>query len=202
MVHLLTFTKLTPRSNPMRYRTSGTDTDSTYGFLSVNAELRQTDLPVVIPGVDSCGLRSRRVQNRFLHYYWSSDTVTQVPTPKASLASPTVLSTHKHSRESAFMKLDIYNLTDRSLLCHWNFKSPQEHHILLPNQPTNVKTPNRTSIITLTAHQSISQRGQKDEIWLSTTSFSFGCRSSALWKVMELDESAPWMIYRSRVSRD
>ena len=42
------------------------------------------------------------------------------------------------------MKLDIYNLTDRSLLCQWDFHSPQEHHILLPNQPTNVKAPNRS----------------------------------------------------------
>ena len=98
------------------------------------------------------------------------------------------------------MKLDIYNLTDRSLLCHWNSKSPQEHHILLPNQPTNIQPPNRSSMMTLTAHQSVGQRGQKDEIWLSTTSFSFRRRRSALWTVMEVDESAPWTIYRCRVS--
>lgn len=98
------------------------------------------------------------------------------------------------------MKLDIYNLTDRSLLCQWNFKSPQEHHILLPSQPTSIKTPKRSSTMTLTAHQSMSQRGQKDEIWLSTTSFSFKRRSRASWVVMEVDESSPWTIYRSRVS--
>jgi len=98
------------------------------------------------------------------------------------------------------MKLDIYNLTDRSLLCQWDFHAPQEHHILLPNQPTNVKAPNRSSSMTLTAHQSMSQSGQKDEIWLSTTSFSFRRRKCALWTMMEVDESAPWTIYRCRVS--
>lgn len=98
------------------------------------------------------------------------------------------------------MKLEIYNLTDRSLLCHWNSKSPQEHHILLPNQPTNIQTPNRNSMMTLTAHQSMGQRGQKDEIWLSTASFSFRRRRNALWTVAKVDESAPWMIYRCRVS--
>lgn len=115
--------------------------------------------------------------------------------PEGSLSSPSfwvVLG-------SAAMKLDIHNLTDRSLLCHWDLKSP-EHHILLPNQPTNVKTPNCGSSMTLTAHQSMGQRGQKDEIWLSTTSFSFRRRSRALWAVMEVDESAPWVIYRCRVS--
>ena len=101
---------------------------------------------------------------------------------------------------STAMKLDIYNLTDRSLLCQWDFNSPQEHHILLPNQPTNVKAPNRSSSMTLTAHQSMGQSGQKDEIWLSTTSFSFRRRKGALWTMMEVDESAPWTIYRSRVS--
>ena len=101
---------------------------------------------------------------------------------------------------SATMKLDVYNLTDRSLLCHWGTKSPQEHHILLPNHPTNIKTLNRNSTMTLTAHQSMGQSGQKDEIWLSTTSFSFSRRSRALWAVMEVDESAPWTIYRCRVS--
>lgn len=124
--------------------------------------------------------------------------MTPVPTPQRFLASPAL---SPAVARSPFMKLDIYNLTDRSLLCHWNFKSPQEHHILLPNQPTNVKTPSRTSVMTLTAHQSISQGGQKDEIWLSTTSFSLECRSRVLWTVMELDESAPWIIYRARVSR-
>jgi hypothetical protein len=98
------------------------------------------------------------------------------------------------------MKLDVYNLTGRSLLCHWDFKSSQEHRILLPNQPTNIKTPSRSSRMTLTAHQSMGQRGQKDEIWLSTTSFSFRRRRRALWAVMEVDESAPWTIYRCRVS--
>lgn len=98
------------------------------------------------------------------------------------------------------MKLDIYNLTDRSLLCHWNSKFPQEHHILLPNQLTNVETPSRSSMVTLTAHQSMSQRGEKDEIWLSTTSFSFKRRMRALWMVIEADESAPWTIYRCKVS--
>lgn len=99
------------------------------------------------------------------------------------------------------MKLDIYNLTDRSLLCHWDLKSPQEHHILLPNQPTSLKTHNSNSTMTLTAHQSMGQSGQKDEIWLSTTSFSFRRRSRALWTVMEVDGSSPWAIYRCRVSR-
>jgi len=98
------------------------------------------------------------------------------------------------------MELDVYNLTDRSLLCHWNSKSPQEHHILLPNQPTNIKTPERSSMMTLTAHQSMGQRGRKDEVWLSTTSFSFKRRKRALWTVMEVDKSAPWVVYRCRVS--
>lgn len=97
------------------------------------------------------------------------------------------------------MKLDVYNLTDRSLLCHWNSKSPQEHHVLLPDQPTNIRTPDHSSMMTLTAHQSMGQSGQKDEIWLSTTSFSFKHRKHALWAVMEVDESAPWMVYRYRV---
>lgn len=98
------------------------------------------------------------------------------------------------------MKLEIHNLTGRSLLCHWDFTSPQEHHILLPNQPTSVKTTNHNSRMTLTAHQSMGQRDQKDEIWLSTTSFSFRRHRRALWAVMEVDESAPWMVYRCKVS--
>lgn len=195
-----TFTKLTPRSNAIKYRTSGTDTDSTCGLLSVNADLQYTHLPdvsAVIPGIDSSWsevkARPLNIERELFGHKSLISVITPVPTPKGSLALPTVA-------RSAFMKLDIYNLTDRSLLCHWNLNSPQEHCILLPNQPTNIKTPNRRAMMTLTAHQAINQRGQKDEVWLSTASFSPNSRSRALWTVMELDESAPWTIYRSRVS--
>ncbi|KAF9654083.1 PLC-like phosphodiesterase [Thelephora ganbajun] len=122
--------------------------------------------------------------------------MTRIPTLRKGL----LLSPHSASK-STVMKLEIYNLTDRSLLCHWGSKPSQEHHILLPNQPTNIKTPNRSSMMVLTAHQSMGQGGQKDEIWLSTTSFSFIRRRRALWMMIEVEESAPWTIYRCRVSR-
>ena len=220
MARSLTFTKLTPRSNVTRYLASGADADNTCGRPSANADLQLTHLPdasAAIPGVDSLWsvVKTRLESNIKIgslvdHLTQKSNLRSQRSVRAGDDAGsharsvswfPHTLTSNPVAR-STFMKLDIYNLTNRSLLCHWNFKSPQEHHILLPNQPTNIKTPNRTSIMTLTAHQSISQRGQKDEIWLSTTSFSFKSRSRALWTVMELDESAPWIIYRSKVSHD
>ena len=108
--------------------------------------------------------------------------------------------TPQPASRSVAMKLDIYNLTDRTLVCHWNLESPQEYHILLPNLPMSVQIPSRCSMMTVTARQSMGQRGPKDGIWLSTTSFSFKRRRNALWTVMKVDEFAPWMVYRSRVS--
>ena len=108
--------------------------------------------------------------------------------------------TPQPASRSAAMKLDIYNLTDRSLVCHWNLESPQEYHILLPNLPISVQIPSSCTMMTVTAHQPMGQRGRKDEIWLSITSFSFKRRKNALWTVMKVDESAPWMVYRCRVS--
>lgn len=56
MARSLTFTKLTPRSNAVKYRTSGAETDKTCGFLSVNADPLHIHLPdasAVFPAIDS-----------------------------------------------------------------------------------------------------------------------------------------------------